>query len=58
MYREYRHDHQEQKKAELLVGLLEGVDQRLEAGKVPHQLEDPHDAHDPHQPDYLSCGTQ
>ncbi len=37
-YREYGHRNQEEEKAQLLVGLLQGVDQRLQARKVSHQL--------------------
>jgi hypothetical protein len=37
-YRENGHRNQEEEKAQLLVGLLQGVDQRLQAGKVSHQL--------------------
>ena len=35
------HGHQDEEEAELLVSLLEGVEQGLEAGKVSDQLEDP-----------------
>jgi len=35
-YRENGNSDEEEEKAELLVGLLQGVDQRLEASKVPH----------------------
>ena len=37
---------EEHEEAELLVGLVEGVDERLEAGEVPDELEDAHDPHD------------
>ena len=33
-----------------LPDLIERVDERLEPGKVPDELEDPHDSHHPNQP--------
>ena len=47
------HGDDDEEEAELLVGLLEGVEQGLEAGKVSDQLEDPEDPHHSHQPDHL-----
>ena len=37
-----------------LVCLVESVDERLEAGEVSDQLEDPHNSHDPHQTNNLT----
>jgi hypothetical protein len=37
-YRENGHRNQEEEKAQLLVGLFQGVDQRLQARKMSHQL--------------------
>ena len=34
--------------------LVERVDERLETGEVPDELEDPHDAHDADQPHDLA----
>ena len=51
---EDRHPDQEHEEAELLVGLVEGVDEGLEAGKVTDELEDPHDPHHAHEADYLA----
>lgn len=42
---EDRHAHEEHEQAELLVGLVEGVDEGLEAGKVTDEFENPHDSH-------------
>ena len=42
---EDRHAHEEHEQAELLVGLVEGVDKGLEAGKVTDEFENPHDSH-------------
>ena len=51
---EDRHPHEEHEQAELLVGLVEGVDEGLEAGKVTDELENPHDPHHTDQADYLA----
>ena len=49
-----RHAHEEHEQAELLVGLVEGVDEGLEAGKVTDEFENPHDSHHADQTDYLA----
>ena len=51
---EDRHPDQEHEEAELLVGLVQGVDEGLEPRKVTDEFEDPHDSHDSHQADYFS----
>jgi len=51
------HGDDDEEEAELLVGLLEGVEQGLEAGKVSDQLEYPEDPHHSHQPDHLPSLT-
>ena len=51
---EDRHPDQEHEEAELLVGLVEGVDEWLEPGEVTDKFEDPHDTHDSHQTDNLA----
>ena len=45
--------HQDEEEAELLVGLLEGVEQRLEASEVADELIHSQDPHHLDQPDYL-----
>ena len=46
--------YQYDQKPQLFVGLLECVEQRLEPGKVPDQLEDPENPHHPDEPHDLS----
>ena len=48
------HPDQQDEQAELAGGLPDGEEERLQAGKVPDQLEDPQDLGDPDQPDDLA----
>ena len=45
--------HQDEEEAELLVGLLEGVEQGLEPSEMSDQLVNPQDSHDFDQTDDL-----
>ena len=47
--------HEDEKEAELLVGLLEGVDERLQPGEVTNKFEDSQYSHYSDQADYFSC---
>ncbi len=49
-----RDSHEHDEEAELFVRLLEGGEQRLEAGEMAHQLEHPEDASDADQPHDLA----
>ena len=46
--------HQDEEEAELLVGLLEGVEQGLQSSEMSDQLVNPQDSHHFNQSDDLS----
>ena len=51
---EHHHEDEREEEPELPAGAPDGVEERLEAGEVAHQLEDPQHLGDPHQPDDLA----